>query len=71
MLFRSEALEKLAQHYFPNIVRLELVLSTLDKLHRLDEVENFSAQKVMRNLRDVFESASVGATRRLNSLPDA
>ena len=67
---QPEALEKLAQHYFPNIVRLELVLSTLDKLHRLEEVENFSAQKVMRNLRDVFESVSVSATRRLNSLPD-
>ena len=68
---QPDALEKLAQHYFPNSVRLELVLSTLDKLHRLEEVENFSAQKVMRNLRDVFESVSVSATRRLNSLPDA
>ena len=62
---QPEALEKLAQHYFPNIVRIELVLSTLDKLHRLEEVENFSAQKVMRNLRDAFETVHVTASRRL------
>ena len=68
---QSDALEKLAQHYFPNSVRLELVLTTLDKQHRLEEVENFSAQKAIRNLRDVFESVSVSTTRRLSSLPDA
>jgi len=68
---QPDALEKLAQHYFPNSVRLELVLTTLDKQHRLEEVENFSEQKVMRNLRDAFESVSVSATRRLSSSPDA
>jgi hypothetical protein len=68
---QPDALEKLAQHYFPNSVRLELVLTTLDKQHRLEEVENFSEQKVMRNLRDAFESVSVSATRRLRSSPDA
>lgn len=68
---QPDALEKLAQHYFPNSVRLELVLTTLDKQHRLEEVENFSAQKAIRNLRDVFESVSVSTTRRLSSLPDA
>lgn len=62
---QPDALTRLAQHYFPNAVRLELVLTTLDKQHRLDEAEKFSSDKVVRNLRDVFESVSVTATRRL------
>lgn len=62
---QPDALARLAQHYFPNAVRLELVLTTLDKQHRLDEAEKFSSDKVVRNLRDVFESVSVTATRRL------
>jgi hypothetical protein len=68
---QPDALEKLALHYFPNAVRLELVLSTLDKQHRLEATEEFSSNKVVRNLRDVFESVSVSATRRLSSLPNA
>ncbi len=68
---QPDALARLAQHYFPNAVRLELVLTTLDKQHRLDEAEKFSSSKVVRNLRDAFESVSVTATRRLtgNSVP--
>jgi hypothetical protein len=65
---QPDALARLAQHYFPNAVRLELVLTTLDKQHRLDEVEKFSSQKVMRNLRDAFESVTVTATRRLHGM---
>ena len=67
---QPDALVRLAQHYFPNAVRLELVLSTLDKQHRLEEAEAFSADKVVRNLRDAFESVSVSATRRLSGLAD-
>jgi hypothetical protein len=63
--FQPDALARLAQHYFPNAVRLELVLTTLDKQHRLDEAEKFSSQKVVRNLRDAFASVTVTATRRL------
>jgi hypothetical protein len=66
---QPDALARLAQHYFPNAVRLELVLTTLDKQHRLDEAEKFSSDKAVRNLRDVFESVSVTATRRLRD-PD-
>jgi hypothetical protein len=62
---QPDALARLAQHYFPNAVRLELVLTTLDKQHRLDEVEKFSSQKVVRNLRDAFELVTVATTRRL------
>jgi hypothetical protein len=62
---QPDALARLAQHYFPNAVRLELVLTTLDKQYRLDEAEKFSSDKAVRNLRDVFESVSVTATRRL------
>jgi len=62
---QPDALARLAQHYFPNAVRLELVLTTLDKQHRLDEAEKFSSQKVVRNLRDAFESVNVTTTRRL------
>ncbi len=67
---QPDALVRLAQHYFPNAVRLELVLSTLDKQHRMEEAEAFSADKVVRNLRDAFESVSVSATRRLSGLAD-
>lgn len=67
---QPDALVRLAQHYFPNAVRLELVLSTLDKQHRLEEAEAFSADKVVRNLRDAFESVSVSVTRRLSGLAD-
>ena len=67
---QADALARLAQHYFPNTVRLELVLTTLDKQHRLDEAEKFSSSKVVRNLRDAFESVSVTATRRLTGLTD-
>jgi hypothetical protein len=62
---QPDALARLAQHYFPNVVRLELILTTLDKQHRLDEVEKFSSQKVVRNLRDAFASVNVTTTRRL------
>jgi hypothetical protein len=67
---QADALARLAQHYFPNTVRLELVLTTLDKQHRLDEAEKFSSSKVVRNLRDAFESVSVTAIRRLTGLTD-
>ena len=63
---QPDALARLAQHYFPNAVRLELVLTTLDKQHRLEEAEVSSSNKLVRNLRDAFESVSVGATRRLS-----
>lgn len=64
---QPDALEKLAQHYFPNAVRLELILGTLDKQHRLEVAEKFSAGKVVRHLSEVFESVTVTATRRLSS----
>lgn len=67
---QADALARLAQHYFPNTVRLELVLTTLDRQHRLDEAEKFSSSKVVRNLRDAFESVSVTATRRLTGQAD-
>jgi len=68
---QPDALARLAQHYFPNVVRLELVLTTLDKQHRLDEAEKFSSQKVVRNLRDAFVSVSVTTTRRLDGKDDS
>lgn len=67
---QPDALARLAQHYFPNAVRLELVLSTLDKQHRLEEAEKSSSNKVVCNLHDAFESVSVSATRRLSGLTD-
>ncbi len=63
---QPDALDRLAQHYFPNAVRLELVLTTLDKQYRLEEAEAFSAKKVVRNLHDTFDSINVTATRRLS-----
>jgi hypothetical protein len=60
---QPDALERLAQHYFPNVVRLELRLGTLDRLARLEEVEAFTASKVVRNLQDAFDAVSVTANR--------
>lgn len=68
---QPDALVKLAQHYFPNAVRLELILGTLDKQHRLEVAEKFSANKVVRNLREAFEFVTVTATRRLNDSNDS
>jgi hypothetical protein len=36
----------------------------------MEEVEKFSSSKVVRNLRDAFESVSVTATRRLTGQSD-
>ncbi len=64
---KPDAARLLAQHYFPNAVRLELALATLDKLNRLEDVIAFSEQKVVRNLRDAFEAVSVSAARRIDN----
>lgn len=61
---QPDALAALARHYFPNVVRLELTLATLDKQRRLEEVEGISATKLMYNLRDAFAAVSVTSTRR-------
>lgn len=63
-LVRPAARDELARHYFPNTVRLELVLSSLDRQHRLDEATGITEQKVLRNLRDEFEAVTVAAVRR-------
>lgn len=60
----NDALDRLAVHLFPNRVRLDLILSTLDKHARLEEAESITSTKVMRNLRDVFASVEVSAVRR-------
>lgn len=64
---KPDAVRLLAQHYFPNAVRLELMLATLDKLNRLEDVIAFSEQKVVRNLRDAFETVAVSAARRIDN----
>lgn len=63
-LSEVNAAEKLAAHLFPNRVRLDLVLATLDRHVRLEEAEAITSTKVVRNLRDVFVSAEVSAVRR-------
>jgi len=60
----KDALDRLAEHLFPNRVRLDLLLATLDKHARLEEAEAITSTKVMRNLRDVFASVEVSAVRR-------
>lgn len=62
---KPDAVAELARHYFPNTVRLELVLASLDKVARLEDVAAISETKVARNLRDGFEAVSVTAVRRL------
>lgn len=63
---KREACQELARHYFPNAVRLELLLSSLDKHNRLEDVATFTEQKLMHNLRDDFESIRVSAVRRVD-----
>jgi len=63
---RPGALEELAAHYFPNVVRLELLLSSLDKSQRLEDVTSHTETKVMRHLLDHFATVSVSATRRVD-----
>lgn len=62
---QADARARLARHYFPNTVRLELVLASLDKLSRLDDVAGISEHKVVRNLRDDFEEVTISALRRV------
>jgi len=62
---RPHAIADLARHYFPNVVRLDLVLSSLDKPHHLEDVVRMSEQKALRNLLDHFETISVTTARRL------
>lgn len=61
----ANAQDMLAAHLFPGTVRLDLVLSTFDKQQRLENVEGFTEQKVVLNLRDVFSDVAVSATRRI------
>ena len=63
---KPHARETLAQHYFPNAVRLELLLSSLDKHGRLEDVAIFTEQKLMNSLRDEFVSLNVSAVRRVD-----
>jgi hypothetical protein len=63
---RPAAAAELARHYFPNNVRLELVLASLDKRARLEEALAITEAKVARNLRDEFETVTVSAVRRLD-----
>ena len=63
---KPDAGSELARYYFPNVVRLELVLASLDKPHRLDDVAGMTEQKVMRNLMDHFVAVAVSATRRID-----
>lgn len=64
-LAAAQAQDQLAAHLFPGTVRLELVLSTFDKQRRLENVETFTEQKVVRNLRDTFAEITVSAARRV------
>jgi len=60
---KTELPDELTRHYFPNNVRLELVLTSLDKPHRLSDAVGLTEHKVVRNLLDVFESVTVSAAR--------
>ena len=62
---KPDAVAELARHYFPNTVRLDLVLASLDKLARLEDVAAISETKVARNLREDFEAVAVSGVRRL------
>jgi len=63
---RPDSAAELANYYFPNSVRLQLALSSLDKQNRLDDAVRIAEQKVLRNLQDGFETATTSAARLID-----
>ncbi len=62
---QADALEALARHYLPNSVRLDLVLSSVEKGSGLDNLDKAATRRVLWNLRDYFERVDVTDARVL------
>ena len=66
-LQQADALEALARHYFPNRVRLDLVVSSVERGSKLENLEKVASRRALWNLRDHFEHVEVTDARVLES----
>ena len=60
---QPDALAALIAHYTPNAVKVELILSNLEKGEPAAGIERFAASKVVRWLREPFESVEITDAR--------
>lgn len=60
---QADALDALAAHLTPNVVKLELVVSLLQKGPAGPGLEKFSAKKTLWWLREAFESVTITDAR--------
>lgn len=64
---QADALEALARHYFPDSVRLDLVVSSVERGPHVENPEQTATRRVLWNLRDYFERVEVTDARLLES----
>lgn len=63
---KPHALRDLAQHFTPNAVKFELVVSVLQKDKSADGFEGYADNTVYRWLSEVFEDVQIFSARLLN-----
>jgi hypothetical protein len=63
---RAQAPQELAGHYSPNHVKLELVLSSIQR-RPLEHIDEIAMHKVSRNAREPFESFKLLNTRVIDA----
>lgn len=63
---QADALAAITEHYTPNVVRLDLMLSSLERGER-DGIEKIATQKVLWWLREVFEAVDVTDARAVTA----
>ena len=64
---QADALEALARHYFPNSVRFDLVVSSVERGSKLENLEKAVTRRALWNLRDHFEHVEVTDARVLET----
>jgi hypothetical protein len=64
---QADALEALARHYFPDSVRLDLVVSLVERGPALENPEQAATRRALWNLRDHFERVEVTDARVLET----
>lgn len=64
---QADALEALARHYLPNSVRLDLVVSSVERGPGVGNLDKAATRRVLWNLRDYFEHVDVTDARVLGT----
>jgi hypothetical protein len=62
---KPNAREELASHYTPNVLKLELIVSVLQKHEPEESFERYADNTVFRLLGEVFESVEISSARLL------